>query len=66
MLRLEKPVEKHTLFVRHVLPLWLGEDNPYRKQVLAKLDETLDAPLDIPIHVACVHGRKGRASGNSG
>jgi len=62
VLRIEKPVAQHPIFAQYVLPMWLYESNPYRKQVLAQLDARLEAPLDIRVHVACIYGRRGRSA----
>lgn len=59
-IRLAKPVAQHRVFVDHVLPMWLARENPYHKQVIAHLEEALEEPLEIPVHVACVYGRRGR------
>ncbi len=58
--RLQKPVASHAVFLEHVLPMWLAEDNPYRKQVVSQLEDRLEGTLDIPVHLGCVYGRRGR------
>ncbi|MEL6195764.1 MAG: methyltransferase domain-containing protein [Myxococcota bacterium] len=57
-IRIHPPLESHSVFVRYLLPMWLNDSHPERQLILRKLNRALDAPFEIPLHIAVVSGHK--------
>ncbi|MEM6531289.1 MAG: methyltransferase domain-containing protein [Myxococcota bacterium] len=58
--RLERPISDHSIFVQHLLPLLTHGAGEGREHLIEMLDAGLDAPVELTVPIACVHGRKVR------
>jgi SAM-dependent methyltransferase len=58
-LAIAPPLSSQPLFVRHLLPLWLGDDPALQAEAVSLLDQTVHETLDVTIHVGCLASRRG-------
>lgn len=56
--QVHQPVDTHAPFIQHVLPLWISSANPTHRQLVARLNAESDRPIEVQVHIACIHGRK--------
>lgn len=60
-LTIPPPLSSQLLFVRYLMPLWVGEDPATQTDALALLDQAVLQPLSVRVRLACVRGRRGQS-----